>query len=77
MGLLKRMLTEVSVSLGLDGEITPDVVCVAERVLAAHRINEPARKAMEAASIARLMRELRKEIMEGENGQKNQGSVVL
>ena len=64
MGLMKKMAEDISCSLGLDGEINADVICVAERVLEAHKINEPARKAMEVASIARLMRELREEIME-------------
>ena len=60
---MKQMATDISVSLGLDGEITPDVVYVAERVLQVHNEREPQRKAMETAGIARLMRNLRNEIL--------------
>ena len=62
MGLMKKMVEDISVSLGLEGEITPDVKCVAERVLAAHKETDAQRKAMETASIAKLMRELRQEV---------------
>lgn len=62
MGLMKKTTEAISHSLGLDGNINADVVCIAERVLEAHKINEPQRKAMETADIAKLMRELRVEI---------------
>ena len=65
MGKMKDMATDISYSLGLDGEITPDVVYVAERVLQVHNEREPQRKAMETAGIARLMRNLRAETQEG------------
>lgn len=64
MGLMKKMAEDISVSLGLDGEINADVICVAERVLEAHRINEPFQKAMETARIAKLMRQLQDEMFE-------------
>ena len=63
MGLMKKTAEDISYSLGLDGEITPDVVYVAERVLQVHNEREPQRKAMETAGIARLMRNLRNEIL--------------
>jgi len=64
MGKMEDMATEISYSLGLEGEITPDVVYVAERVLQVHNEREPQRKAMETAGIARLMRNLRAETQE-------------
>ena len=62
MGELKNLATDISYSLGLNGDLTPDVFCVAERVLAVHRENEPMRKTQAIMGISRLMRELRSEI---------------
>jgi len=62
MGKMKEMAIDISYSLGLDGDITPDVTCIAERVLAVHRENDSKRKVTELMGIGRLMRELRQEI---------------
>ncbi|MDD4972584.1 MAG: hypothetical protein PHT07_24395 [Paludibacter sp.] len=53
---------EISVSLGLDGEITKDVIHVAEEVFRVHRVENPKDKALQTIRIGKLIRELRAEI---------------
>ena len=66
MGIAVENLTYLALgkvrdAVGLD-HITPDVVCVTERVLENNRQPDPVKSAFEAMSIARHIRQLRAEV---------------
>lgn len=54
MGLMKKMAEDISCNLGLDGEITPEVIEIASLVLNHHRGSESERNALMALGIKRF-----------------------